>query len=130
MLDIGVFVIRILHIFLCKQKTAYEWRISDWSSDVCSSDLGADRHDAELHPAPGSAEIPRRLHLHPGDPDPAVAAGGSDQGSRLGADRKSVVQGKRVAVRVALGGRRLIKKKRQCIFNYKKHYFLNSTSPN
>src|SRR3546814_5941013 len=30
-------------IFLCvlKQKTAYELRISDWSSDVCSSDLGA-----------------------------------------------------------------------------------------
>src|SRR3546814_3373361 len=25
--------------FLCKQKTAYEMRISDWSSDVCSSDL-------------------------------------------------------------------------------------------
>src|SRR3546814_1549274 len=25
--------------FLCKQKTAYELRISDWSSDVCSSDL-------------------------------------------------------------------------------------------
>src|SRR3546814_2608951 len=24
---------------LFKQKTAYEWRISDWSSDVCSSDL-------------------------------------------------------------------------------------------
>src|SRR3546814_2199392 len=24
----------------CKQKTAYEKRISDWSSDVCSSDLG------------------------------------------------------------------------------------------
>src|SRR3546814_15351799 len=23
------------------QKTAYEWRISDWSSDVCSSDLDA-----------------------------------------------------------------------------------------
>src|SRR3546814_7553381 len=23
----------------CKQKTAYEMRISDWSSDVCSSDL-------------------------------------------------------------------------------------------
>src|SRR3546814_18669496 len=32
-------------LFLCKQKTAYEVRISDWSSDVCSSDLkdgGAD----------------------------------------------------------------------------------------
>src|SRR3546814_17559689 len=25
-----------------KQKTAYEMRISDWSSDVCSSDLGFD----------------------------------------------------------------------------------------
>src|SRR3546814_991054 len=25
--------------FFLKQKTAYEWRISDWSSDVCSSDL-------------------------------------------------------------------------------------------
>src|SRR3546814_6331673 len=27
-------------IFFFKQKTAYEMRISDWSSDVCSSDLG------------------------------------------------------------------------------------------
>src|SRR3546814_2454699 len=27
-------------VFFCKQKTAYEMRISDWSSDVCSSDLG------------------------------------------------------------------------------------------
>src|SRR3546814_4411643 len=26
-------------VFFVKQKTAYEWRISDWSSDVCSSDL-------------------------------------------------------------------------------------------
>src|SRR3546814_8479767 len=29
--------------FFFKQKTAYEMRISDWSSDVCSSDLGEDR---------------------------------------------------------------------------------------
>src|SRR3546814_1601807 len=28
--------------FFFKQKTAYEMRISDWSSDVCSSDLKAD----------------------------------------------------------------------------------------
>src|SRR3546814_19911254 len=28
-------------IFFFKQKTAYEMRISDWSSDVCSSDLEA-----------------------------------------------------------------------------------------
>src|SRR3546814_10631354 len=27
--------------FFFKQKTAYEMRISDWSSDVCSSDLAA-----------------------------------------------------------------------------------------
>src|SRR3546814_17948269 len=28
--------------FFFKQKTAYEMRISDWSSDVCSSDLASD----------------------------------------------------------------------------------------
>src|SRR3546814_16580818 len=28
----------------CKQKTAYEMRISDWSSDVCSSDLAVPQH--------------------------------------------------------------------------------------
>src|SRR3546814_1734419 len=27
------------YVFFIKQKTAYEMRISDWSSDVCSSDL-------------------------------------------------------------------------------------------
>src|SRR3546814_1373421 len=30
-----------MFIFFFKQKTAYEMRSSDWSSDVCSSDLGA-----------------------------------------------------------------------------------------
>src|SRR3546814_4478784 len=30
----------VVLIFFFKQKTAYEMRISDWSSDVCSSDLG------------------------------------------------------------------------------------------
>src|SRR3546814_1395740 len=29
----------MLFVFFFKQKTAYEMRISDWSSDVCSSDL-------------------------------------------------------------------------------------------
>src|SRR3546814_9951541 len=29
----------VLYVFFFKQKTAYEVRISDWSSDVCSSDL-------------------------------------------------------------------------------------------
>src|SRR3546814_16651895 len=31
----------VIVIFFFKQKTAYEMRISDWSSDVCSSDLGS-----------------------------------------------------------------------------------------
>src|SRR3546814_1159625 len=30
------------YFFFFKQKTAYEMRISDWSSDVCSSDLNLD----------------------------------------------------------------------------------------
>src|SRR3546814_3912626 len=29
----------VISVFFFKQKTAYEMRISDWSSDVCSSDL-------------------------------------------------------------------------------------------
>src|SRR3546814_1869286 len=32
----------IVYFFFFKQKTAYEMRISDWSSDVCSSDLELD----------------------------------------------------------------------------------------
>src|SRR3546814_5266192 len=31
--------------FFFKQKTAYEMRISDWSSDVCSSDLAMTNHE-------------------------------------------------------------------------------------
>src|SRR3546814_5383283 len=31
--------VEVLFFFFFKQKTAYEMRISDWSSDVCSSDL-------------------------------------------------------------------------------------------
>src|SRR3546814_12313627 len=40
-------------VFFFKQKTAYEMRISDWSSDVCSSDLddsGAERRLLALPP--------------------------------------------------------------------------------
>src|SRR3546814_5309254 len=33
------FINFIFIVFFFKQKTAYEMRISDWSSDVCSSDL-------------------------------------------------------------------------------------------
>src|SRR3546814_5698035 len=38
----------LCYVFFCfKQKTAYELRISDWSSDVCSSDLIFDDRAAE-----------------------------------------------------------------------------------
>src|SRR3546814_10343659 len=38
----------VVWFFFFKQKTAYEMRISDWSSDVCSSDLQRRRgHDQE-----------------------------------------------------------------------------------
>src|SRR3546814_10367827 len=42
-----------LFFFFFKQKTAYEMRISDWSSDVCSSDL----------PAAGAVPAGRRGYL-------------------------------------------------------------------
>src|SRR3546814_6358266 len=35
----AIFVLCCYFFFFFKQKTAYEMRISDWSSDVCSSDL-------------------------------------------------------------------------------------------
>src|SRR3546814_5300705 len=64
--------------FFFKQKTAYEMRISDWSSDVCSSDLtGPGRarslvaiqepsRDRQRQPAttPPSRDPPRRGHRH------------------------------------------------------------------
>src|SRR3546814_2950249 len=36
-------------VFFFKQKTAYEMRISDWSSDVCSSDLMSRRITLPIH---------------------------------------------------------------------------------
>src|SRR3546814_5760830 len=58
-----------------KQKTAYEMRISDWSSDVCSSDLRRrrlPRHRLQHRPelAPDPALVAERGLL----PEPGVAA--------------------------------------------------------
>src|SRR3546814_1452672 len=63
-------------VFLfCKQKTAYERRISDWRSDVCSSDLvgaaPAAKTAPEVAPAEGQAE-PAAAEPHP---DPPSVAG-------------------------------------------------------
>src|SRR3546814_1692604 len=43
--------------FFFKQKTAYEMRISDWSSDVCSSDLSDDAEWMALKPMNCPAHI-------------------------------------------------------------------------
>src|SRR3546814_21110840 len=49
MIYVNVYVISMLFLyflyifFFFKQKTAYDMRISDWSSDVCSSDLSRNR---------------------------------------------------------------------------------------
>src|SRR3546814_3046992 len=53
MLLLVLCLVFIISFFFCKQKTAYEMRISDWSSDVCSSDLGK-------HQVPANVERPRR----------------------------------------------------------------------
>src|SRR3546814_16674967 len=61
-----------MFVFFFKQKTAYEMRISDWSSDVCSSDLAFQvssviaRYDAlvaagELRPDPDQRAAAVRL---------------------------------------------------------------------
>src|SRR3546814_2320100 len=51
-----------LFVFFFKQKTAYEMRISDWSSDVCSSDLAAEVQ--LVLQAPGHHEVhPWRVAL-------------------------------------------------------------------
>src|SRR3546814_14103430 len=112
-------------IFFFKQKTAYEMRISDWSSDVCSSDLqrrsevevGVQFEDIGLGAIAGIAErgdfaqVARLRHA-------AIGIFGIEQADIIAVgiaaeriDRKSVVQGKRLSVRVDIGGRRCIKKK-------------------
>src|SRR3546814_1309812 len=68
-----------MFLFFFKQKTAYEMRISDWSSDVCSSDLMA--------VGAGKAE-----RADPGDP-PSVRPG---HGRRRDAERKAVGRNVRV----------------------------------
>src|SRR3546814_6016828 len=51
----GGSVFRFCEYFFFKQKTAYEMRISDWSSDVCSSDLVV--HAQQHRPALGGDQV-------------------------------------------------------------------------
>src|SRR3546814_20395307 len=125
-------------VFFFKQKTAYEMRISDWSSDVCSSDLAEAgrihaRPRATLHPRPdhrflvGLAHVLKALDMarvenvaqpfeHPQDGQillaADIAAAAQLAAFALGpVHRKSVVSGKCVSVRVDPGDRRFIHKK-------------------
>src|SRR3546814_1867452 len=48
----------VLFFFFFKQKTAYEMRISDWSSDVCSSDLQCADRVREIPPQRRIVRLP------------------------------------------------------------------------
>src|SRR3546814_2487357 len=81
-------------IVFFKQKTAYEMRISDWSSDVCSSDLspGEDREHAGREQASGG-----NARLRPARPEAApcgIAMLGGEQhrAAPFAADRESLDQ--------------------------------------
>src|SRR3546814_8118145 len=50
-------------VFFFKQKTAYEMRISDWSSDVCSSDLLPVADEDELVDAHRRADLVKLQHI-------------------------------------------------------------------
>src|SRR3546814_20108739 len=84
-------------------------RISDWSSDVCSSDLPQLEHRLDIRDVGGVhrclADECRNLRVQ--------LAG--EVGEQHEEDRKSVVSGQSVSVRVDLGGRRIIKKKNKNI---------------
>src|SRR3546814_8794121 len=59
MLSLLLMSIVYLYFYFFKQKTAYEMRISDWSSDVCSSDLPS--HAANHNPLILTPCNPRRI---------------------------------------------------------------------
>src|SRR3546814_18515288 len=101
-------------------------RISDWSSDVCSSDLGIHSALGVKVTGPdlrGISELTAQLEtILRGVAGTRAVFGDRLTGGRYidvdiarvraakYGDRKSVVSGKRVSVRVELGGRRLLKK--------------------
>src|SRR3546814_14200459 len=93
-------------------------RISDWSSDVCSSDLN--EHPVAYFDGPGGTQVPRQvgaavadyLYHHNANTHWNYPTSAETEAILEQADRKSVVSGKSVSVRVDLGGRRTIKKKK------------------
>src|SRR3546814_19467598 len=94
-------------------------RISDWSSDVCSSDLqwGRERqYDAgKQAPAGEPQHLRGQWNAHVDQHARDVWADRARQHHPGHGDRKSVVSGKRVLVCVDMGGRRIIKKNKHII---------------
>src|SRR3546814_1626076 len=72
-------------LFFFKQKTAYEMRISDWSSDVCSSDLLA------LLAVAGYQNRDKLAEMFGGGGRGEPGGTGQGQGDQAQGDRKSVV---------------------------------------
>src|SRR3546814_15177782 len=89
-------------------------RISDWSSDVCSSDLmyaqggGSVIYMGSVHSK--EASVLKAPYVTAKHGLIGLAKVVAKEGAAHG-DRKSVVSGKSVSVRVDLGGRRIIKTK-------------------
>src|SRR3546814_18583355 len=96
-------------------------RISDWSSDVCSSDLARRHVGAPDRAGPDNRRRARlwRIQRPAHAPEAADRKQWRRSGRRAIRDRKSVVSGKSVSVRVDLGGRRIIKKKTNHVTNLK-----------
>src|SRR3546814_9526786 len=67
-----------MSFFFFKQKTAYEMRISDWSSDVCSSDL-APAADAGAHSAEDRRDRRADRRPRPHRPRARIARGGAGE---------------------------------------------------
>src|SRR3546814_4911630 len=67
-------MVRVVLFFFYKQKTAYEMRISDWSSDVCSSDLlQSERGSLRIVVALDATAAGEMLGVHPeGDAEGAL----------------------------------------------------------
>src|SRR3546814_5640989 len=82
----------MLLFFFFKQKTAYEMRISDWSSDVCSSDLLAARHIIGLRRRVDDVvdRLHREVEGHEFDdrPQPAHRGAGAEARKAIFGDRR------------------------------------------
>src|SRR3546814_12873361 len=107
-LVVVVYCVASHFFFFFKQKTAYEMRISDWSSDVCSSDLSTRGQDTGQYAHRHKVYCSRALTLgRRPTQHPQHCADGREQIGRASC-RERVL-----SVRVDLGGRRIIKKKKK-----------------